>query len=159
LFSAQGITGYYVGYPLRSAPSAGALYPFEIYVIVNNVSGLKRGIYHYQVLTHSLELIKLGDYRSKITNCCLNQDMAGKSGVTFVLTAIFERVTFKYDERGYRYVYIEAGHISQNIYLQATSLGLGSVVIGAFYDDKINKLLKIDGKKEAAIYVHAVGKI
>ncbi|MDI6704353.1 MAG: SagB/ThcOx family dehydrogenase, partial [bacterium] len=159
LFASQGITGYYGNQPLRAAPSAGALYPFEIYLIVNQVEGIDRGIYHYSVLDHSLELVKLGDYRSKSTKCCLNQDVVGKSAVTFVLTAIFRRTTYKYGERGYRYVYIEAGHISQNISLQAVSLGLGSVCIGAFYDDKLNNLLEIDGQKEAAIYVHAVGKI
>lgn len=145
--------------PLRAAPSAGALYPIEIYIVVNNVKDLEKGLYHYNVLEHSLEFLKKGDFRGKITNCALHQEMAGEAGVTFVLTGIFRRSTWKYDERGYRYTYIEAGHISQNIYLQSTSLGLGSVAIGAFYDDSLNDFLGIDGKMEAAIYMHAVGKI
>lgn len=159
LFAAQGVTGRAGGQPLRSAPSAGALYPFEIYLIVNDVEGLQKGIYHYSPIEHSIEMIRSGDYRGEITRACLDQEMVGEAGVVFVLTAIFERTTWKYGERGYRYVYMEAGHISQNIYLQATSLGLGSVVIGAFYDKKVDKLLGIDGERECTIYIHAVGKI
>ena len=85
--------------------------------------------------------------------------MLGDADVTFVLSAIFDRVRHKYGERGFRYAYIEAGHISQNIYLQAVSLGLGSVSIGAFLDEEINKLIGIDGRTEAVIYLHAVGTL
>lgn len=159
LFSAaQGITGYSGNLPLRTAPSAGALYPFEVYAVVNNIEDLDKGVYHYSVIEHSLELLKKGDYRSEVIRAALDQDMVGKANVTFVLTAIFKRATWKYGDRGYRYVYIEAGHISQNISLQAMSLGLGSVGIGAFYDDRVNKLIGVDGRSEAAIYLHAVGK-
>jgi SagB-type dehydrogenase family enzyme len=157
LFAAQGITGEYRGRLLRSTPSAGALYPMEIYPVVNNVSGLKSGIYHYAVREHSLEFIKSGDFRRQITKACLDQEMAGDAQVAFVLSCIFSRVCYKYGERGYRYGLIEAGHIGQNIYLEATSLGLGAVAMGAFYDDKLNELLEIDGENEAAIYVLAVG--
>ncbi len=157
LFAAQGITGKMYGQPLRTAPSAGALYPFEVYLVVNNVEGLSRGIYHYAVLEHELELLKTGDFRKDITDAGLKQDMLGESAVTFVLSAIFNRVCHKYGERGYRYVYMEAGHISQNIFLQAVSLGLGSVGVGAFLDSRVNQLIDVDGKTEAAIYLHAVG--
>jgi len=159
LFAAQGVTGKMYGQTLRSAPSAGALYPFEIYLVVNNIQDLPRGIYHYVVLDHALELVKSGDFRSKITNAGLKQEMLGDASVTFVLSAIFDRARYKYGERGFRYVYIEAGHISQNIYLQATSLGLGSVCVGAFLDDEVNKLIDVDGLKEAAVYLHAVGSL
>jgi SagB-type dehydrogenase family enzyme len=147
------------GQPLRSTPSAGALYPFEVYLIVNNVEGLSQGIYHYALLKHALELVKSGDFSSNITDAGLEQDMLGESDVTFVLSAIFDRTRHKYGERGYRYVYIEAGHISQNIYLQAVSLGLGSVSVGAFLDHKMNDLIGVDGRKEAVIYVHAIGTL
>lgn len=157
LFSAQGITGKYYGTYLRASPSAGALYPIEIYVVVGNVEKLKPGIYHYNVLEHSLELLKEGDFRKKLRQAGLNQEMLEDAAVTFILTAIWERVTYKYDERGRRYAYMESGHISQNIYLQATSLGLGSVCVGAFFDDEVHKLLEIDGKKESVIYLHCVG--
>jgi SagB-type dehydrogenase family enzyme len=157
LFAAQGITGKIYEHPLRSTPSAGALYPFEIYLVVNNVRGLSRGIYHYAVLEHELELITEGDFSAQITDAGLQQEMLGKADVTFILSAIFDRVRHKYKERGFRYVYIEAGHISQNISLQAVSLGLGSVSVGAFLDKKVNQLISADGLKEAAIYLHAVG--
>lgn len=159
LFAAQGITGSLYDRPLRTTPSAGALYPFEIYVVVNKVQNLSQGIYHYHVLNHALELVKLGDFRNEITSAGLKQEMLGEAGVTFILAAIFDRVRCKYGERGFRYIYIEAGHISQNIYLQATSLGLGSVCIGAFLDKDVNKLIGVDGHKEAAIYMHAVGTL
>ncbi len=159
LFSAQGITGKMYGTPLRTAPSAGALYPFEIYLIVNNVEDLPRGIYHYSVLTHALELVKSGDFRGKMISAGLKQEMLGDSGVTFALSAIFDRVRHKYGERGFRYAYIEAGHISQNISLQAVSLGLGSVTVGAYIDEKVNQLIGVDGYKEAVVYLHAVGNL
>jgi SagB-type dehydrogenase family enzyme len=158
LFAAQGITGREQGYELRAAPSAGALYPMETYVAAIRVDGLKPGIYHYAVASHALELVKSGDFRGKLTDASLGQEMVGQAAATFIITSIFERSTYKYGERGYRYAYIEAGHISQNLFLQATSLGLGSVCVGAFFDDKINKLIDVDGKKEAAIYIHCVGR-
>jgi SagB-type dehydrogenase family enzyme len=159
LFSAQGITGKLYDQPLRTAPSAGALYPIEVYVIANDVEGLPCGIYHYAVMNHSLELIKSGDFRKEITAAGLEQEMLGDADVTFVLSAIFGRVCHKYGERGFRYAYIEAGHISQNIYLQAVSLGLGSVSVGAFLDEEINNLIGVDGRTEAVIYLHAVGTL
>jgi SagB-type dehydrogenase family enzyme len=159
LFAAQGVTGKMYGKALRTAPSAGALYPFEVYIIANNVQDLPRGIYHYSVLDHALELVKSGDFRGQIIEAGLNQQTLGDAGVTFILSAIFDRVRYKYGERGCRYVYMEAGHISQNIYLQAVSLGLGSVCAGAFSDEKVNKLIDVDGWKEAVIYLHPVGTL
>ncbi len=159
LFAAQGVTGKTYGHPLRAAPSAGALYPFEIYAVVNNVEDLPQGIYHYSVLDHALELVKAGDFSAKITGAGLAQEMLGDSGVTFILSAIFDRIRCKYGQRGLRYVYMEAGHISQNIYLQAVSLGLGSVSVGAFLDEQVNKLIEVDGRTEAAVYLHAVGSL
>jgi len=147
------------GEPLRSAPSAGALYPFELYVVANNVEGLTRGLYHYAVREHQLELLRTGDLKAEITNAALKQEMLGEADVSFVLAAVFDRIRHKYGERGFRYVYIEAGHISQNIYLQAVSLSLGSVAVGAFLDNKVNTLIGVDGKNEAVIYLHAVGSL
>jgi SagB-type dehydrogenase family enzyme len=145
-------------FPLRAAPSAGALYPIELYVVVNNVRYLQQGLYHYSSRRHALDLVKTDDYRARITRCCLHQDFVGRAAVALVMTAIFHRTTDRYGQRGNRYVYMEAGHISQNIYLQAASLGLGSVAVGAFNDEKLNTLLGVDGQEEMAIYVHAVGK-
>jgi SagB-type dehydrogenase family enzyme len=159
LFAAQGVTGKMYDKALRTAPSAGALYPFEIYVVINNVRDVPQGIYHYLVLDHTLELVKAGDFSGKISDAGLEQDMLGAAGATFVLSAIFDRVRCKYGERGFRYAYIEAGHISQNIYLQAVSLGLGSVCAGAFLDERVNQLIGVDGYEEAVIYLHAVGSL
>ncbi|MGF1614713.1 MAG: SagB/ThcOx family dehydrogenase [Gammaproteobacteria bacterium] len=159
LFAAQGTTGHMYGEPLRAAPSAGALYPFEIYVVAHNVEALARGLYHFAPNTHQLELIRAGDLRSLITQVALQQAVVGEADAIFVLAAVFDRTRRKYGERGFRYVYIEAGHISQNIYLQAVSLGLGSVAVGAFLDEGLNRLLGIDGQSQAAIYLHAVGTL
>jgi len=159
LFAAQGVTDKMFGRPLRSAPSAGALYPIEVYAVVNNVTGPEQGIYHFSVRDHSLELVKAGDFSRKITRAGLEQEMLGDSAVTFVLSAVFDRTRYKYGERGFRYVYMEAGHISQNIYLEAVSLGLGSVCAGAFIDEQVNELIGVDGIEEAAIYLHAAGNL
>ena len=157
LFAAQGVTGKMHGKALRTAPSAGALYPFEIYVVVNNVQDVPKGIYHYSVLDHAIELVKPGDFREQVTDAGMKQQMLGDAGATFILSAIFDRVRYKYGERGLRFVYMEAGHIIQNIYLQATSLGLGSVCAGAYLDEKANQLIGVDGQKEAVLYLHPVG--
>jgi SagB-type dehydrogenase family enzyme len=159
LFAAQGITGSVYDYELRAAPSAGALYPIEVYLVVNNVEELSRGIYHYNVQKHVLELLKEGDFRKEITNAGLWQDMLGEANVTFVISAVFERTQRKYGDRSLRYIHIEAGHISQNISLQAVSLGLGSVCVGAFYDEQVNRLIGLEGNKESAIYFQAVGTL
>ena len=159
LFAAQGITGSVSGHELRAAPSAGALYPMEVYLVVNNVEVLSRGIYHYNIQEHALELLKEGDFRKEITNAGLWQDMLGEAQVTFVLSAVFERTQRKYGDRSLRYIYMEAGHISQNISLQAVSLGLGSVCVGAFYDEQVNRLIGLDGATESAIYLQAVGTL
>lgn len=158
LYAAQGVTGKIYNTLLRAAPSAGALYPIEIYPVVNNVAELKPGIYHYAVKSHAIELIEAGDFRGEITSAGLQQEMFAEAGVTFILSAIFNRTRAKYGERGFRYVYMEAGHISQNIALQAVSIGLGSVPVGAFLDEKVNQLINVDGESEAAIYLQAVGK-
>jgi SagB-type dehydrogenase family enzyme len=157
LFSAQGITGGTPDQFLRTAPSAGALYPFEIYVVANRVEKLPRGIYHYAVKEHAIELVREGDFAGKIADAGLRQDVLGDAAATFVLCAIFDRTRSKYGERGFRYVYIEAGHIVQNLCLEAVSLGLGSVPVGAFIDKDVNELVGVDGSKEAAVLLHAVG--
>lgn len=157
LFAAQGVSGRMYGQPLRTAPSAGALYPFEIYVVANNVQGLAKGIYHYMVREHQLELVRAGDFRGEITEAGLQQGMLGEADVSFVLAAVIDRTRHKYGERGFRYIYMEAGHISQSICLQAVSLGLGSVAVGAFLDQAVSRLVGLDGEKEVPIYLHAVG--
>jgi len=155
LFSAQGITNKEKGF--RAAPSAGALYPIELYIVASRVENLRNGIYHYNVKEHSLELLKEGDFREELYNAS-HQQPVKDAAVVFIFTAVFERTKAKYGERGGRYIYIEAGHISQNILLEATSLNLASLPIGAFSDEELNSILEIDGKTESAIYLNLVGR-
>ncbi|NPA27185.1 MAG: SagB/ThcOx family dehydrogenase [Chloroflexi bacterium] len=157
LFAAQGITGRYRDRPLRTAPSAGALYPYELYALVYRVRDLAAGAYYYDPRDHSLALVRAGDLRAAMAHIGLGQEHLVSGAVVFALSAVVDRVRSKYGERGWRYIYMEAGHISQNLYLQATSLGLGSVAVGAFYDDQMNALLGLDGEHETVMYLHAVG--
>lgn len=154
---AAGITE--PSYPLRAAPSAGALYPIEIYVVVSRVEGIPPGIYHFAVWEHALEVLRKGDFRFPMVAAAVGQDMPGEAAVTFVLSGIFQRTRWKYRERAYRYVLLEAGHIGENLYLASTSLGLGCVAIGAFFDDQVNDLLGLDGAAEAALYLLCVGHV
>ena len=147
------------GYPLRAAPSAGALYPIEIYPVVHDVEDLAPGVYHYAVQEHALELLKEGDFRAEMVGHAVGQEMVGEANVAFILTAIFQRTRWKYGPRAYRYILLEAGHIGQNIYLAATSLGLGACAVGAFFDQGLNRLLDIDGEEEAALYLLIAGRL
>lgn len=159
LFSAQGITGELHGTKLRTAPSAGALYPMELYVIAHNVSGLEPGLYHYGPFEHSLTALKKGNLRDEIYNAGLRQGALKEANIVIVLAAVPARTTGKYGQRGFRYIYMEAGHIAENILLEAVSLNLGAVPVGAFVDSMLDALLGIDGKDEISLYLVAVGKI
>ncbi|MCS7126759.1 MAG: SagB/ThcOx family dehydrogenase [Aigarchaeota archaeon] len=155
VWAAQGITDKRYGF--RTAPSAGATYPLEVYVVVKKggVIDLEEGIYHYLYKEHVLELLKSGDYSRELMEACLDQEWVGDASINIVITAIYERTTWRYGERGrIRYVHMEVGHVGQNIYLQCVSLGLGCVVIGAFYDDSVKKILGVD---EEPLYVIPVG--
>ena len=143
LWAAQGITGR--GW-LKAAPSAGALYPLEIYAVVGAVEGLETGVYHYDPNNHSIKREVEGDLRRKLDSAALEQEPVSAAPVDIVFTAIYERTARKYGERATRYVHIEVGHAAQNVYLQAEAMGLGTVMIGAFYDDRVKETL---GLKEA----------
>src|SRR3989304_7948860 len=145
------------GYEFRTVPSAGALYPIETYLIVNNVEDLEKALYHYNIEAHALEELKVGDFAEKIAHAALEQKMCIKAPVALIWTAVFERSKWKYAQRAYRYVYLDAGHIAQNLALSATSIGLGSCQIGAFFDDEINQILGVDGVDESVIYLSVVG--
>jgi SagB-type dehydrogenase family enzyme len=144
--------------PVRAAPSGGALYPIELYAIVSAVDELTKGIYLYSVPRHALQLISEGDFASELAKATSFPEVFSSVSVTFVLTALFGRTTFKYGERGYRFALLEAGHIAQNILLAATAQKLGAVAVGGFIDDEINDLLDIDGVEEAAVYLVAAGR-
>jgi len=157
LWAAQGTTRRTQGFGLRTAPSAGALYPVETYVVVHAVGGIEPGVYHYAVEQHALDQLKTGDFRPDVAQAALDQDSAYWANVVFVWTAIFERSKWKYQQRAYRYVYLDAGHIAQNVALGAVALGLGSCQIAALYDDEANALLGVDGVEESVIYMTVVG--
>ena len=143
----------------RSYPSSGALYPIEVYPVVHNVNGLDQGVYHYDVRRHALERLAAGDFRQRVVRQALLQEFLGEAGVVLFLSVIFQRMRFKYQDRTYRYGLIEAGHLGQNAYLAATSLGLGACAVGAFLDDEMNKMLGIDGREEAAVYMLGMGAV
>ena len=159
LWAAQGVTKRdfmlrYGGF--KTAPSAGATYPLEVYVVVKEggVEELEPGIYHYLPKDHEIELIKKGDFSDQLTKASLGQEWVKDAAINLVITAIYERTTGRYGERGIRYVHMEVGHVGENVYLQCESLGLGCVVIGAFYDDEVKKILGVD---EAPLYIIPVG--
>lgn len=157
LWASQGITAEQFGYKFRTVPSAGALYPVETYVIINGVEGIPQGVYHYNVLEHCLEQLKEGDYRVTIARAALDQRIAYDASVVFAWTAVFERSKWKYKQRAYRYVYLDAGHIAQTVAMAAVALGLGSCQIAALYDEEVNDLLGLDGIEESAIYLTVIG--
>lgn len=156
LWATQGITARVSGHALRTAPSAGALYPIETYLWVNRVSTVEQGLYHYAVYNHSLELLKKGDFSKEVSRGALDQRIAGDAAVTFIWSAIIERSRWKYLQRAYRYIFMDVGHIAQNLALAAEALELGSCQIGALYDDEMNALLNLDGIEESVIYMSSV---
>jgi SagB-type dehydrogenase family enzyme len=158
LWASQGVTRIMGEYALRSAPSAGALYPVETYLSIQMVEGIGPGIYHYDVREHGLELLRQGDFRAAVAEAALDQGFLAEAAVVFAWTAVFARSKWKYKERAYRYVYLDAGHIAQNVALTAVALGLGSCQIAALYDDEVNAVLGVDGKEESIIYMTAVGR-
>ena len=159
LHYAGGINAQRWGHRLRAAPSAGALYPIEIYPVLHRVDGVEPGVYHYAVQEHALELLKAGDQGGEIVRHGLMQEFLGEANLVLVFTAIFQRLRWKYQERSYRYALLEAGHLGQNVYLAATSMDMGACAVGAFFDDGVNGMLDVDGRAETAIYMLAVGKV
>ena len=154
LWAAQGITSR-KGF--RASPSAGATYPMVIFLAVKEggVTGLEAGIYRYDPWSHSLTMISKGDFSFQLYRACLDQEWVRSAPVNLLIFANFTRTTSWYGERGIRYVYMEAGHIGQNIYLQATALGLGTVAVGAFYDDQLKEIVGTDLEP---LYVFPVGR-
>jgi SagB-type dehydrogenase family enzyme len=157
LWASTGIQRVEHGYEFRTAPSAGALYPIETYAAANNIEGLERGIYHYNIKNHLLEEIRLGNFGDAIAHAALGQQICSAASVVFIWTAIFERSKWKYGQRAYRYIHLDAGHIAENLALSAASINCGSCQIGAFYDDEINSIVEIDGTRESAICLSAIG--
>jgi len=154
LWAAQGITNEQ---GQRAAPSAGALYPLELYLFAGNVSDLNAGIYKYQPQEHQLLRIIEADKREELCQAALSQSSVKGAAAVIVFTAVYERTTGKYGERGIRYVQMEVGHAAQNVYLQAVSLNLGTVTIGAFDDEKVKKIVQM-AEEEKPLYIMPVGR-
>jgi len=154
LWSAQGITNTYGN---RAAPSAGATYPLETYVLVGKVYGIGKGIYRYNPQQNELIKVLDGQHGAALANAALNQWFIAEAPLDIVITAIYERSTARYGERGIRYVHMEAGHAAENVYLQAFALGLGTVVVGAFNDDGVSKIMAL-ADNEVPLYIMPVGR-
>lgn len=149
LWSAYGITEKIN--MLKTTPSAGATYPLEIYYLNNE------GVYHYIPEEHSVEVVKNGNFINKLVDACLGQSFILKASINIIICAVYERTTLYYGDRGYRYVYIETGHCAQNVCLQAVSLGLSSVCIGAFRDKDVKTVLSLPPDVEP-LYIVCIGK-
>ena len=154
LWAAQGITDP-TGF--RTAPSAGALYPLEVYVVAGDVQDLTPGVYKYEPHEHQLVRIMDGDKRAELAEAALAQSCVKEGAIAIVFTAVYEKTTGKYGDRGIRYVHIEVGHAAQNLCLQATAMDLGAVTIGAFYDEEVAELLNLP-QDEQPLYIIPVGR-
>lgn len=152
LWAAQGITG---DRRRRTAPSAGATYPLEIYLVAGHVDGLDAGVYHYDNRAHRLVPVRKGDVRHALSGAALGQRMLAAAAVTIVIAAVYQRTASRYGERAQRYVHMEVGHAGQNIYLQAQALELGTVSVGAFNDAKVKSLLGIPAEP---LYLMPLGR-
>ena len=143
----------------RTVPSAGARHAIETYILVNNVGGLEKGIYWYNALEHKISLvINSENIADKITEACFSQEFVKQSAVTFIWIADIYRMTWRYVDRGFRYLFLDAGHICQNVYLAAESINCGVCAIAAYDDDEMNSLLELDEEKQFVIYLATAGK-
>ncbi len=155
LWSAQGITNER---GFRTAPSAGATFPLEVFAVVTQVEGLSQGIYHYRPQAHQLEFVRPADVLEDLFRACLSQSMILDAGAILVFAADFARTTGRYGQRGERYVHNEIGHAGQNVHLQAAALDLGTVVIGAYRDEEVEDILRL-GEELRVLYLMPVGKM
>ena len=155
LWAAQGITDQTKGF--RTAPSAGALYPLEVYIVAGNVNGIQDGVYKYEIKEHKLRRILAGDKRRELCDAALDQSSVKDAAAVIVLSAVYERTTAKYGEKGVKYANMEAGHAAQNVYLQSASLNLGTVVVGAFDSEEVKNILNMP-EEESPLYLMPVGR-
>jgi SagB-type dehydrogenase family enzyme len=144
---------------LRTVPSAGARHAFETFILVNQVDELKAGLYRYYAIKHKLQEVNIADdVLEMVTQACLNQRFISRSAVTFIWTAVAYRMMWRYQERGYRYMHLDAGHVCQNLYLAGEAIDVGVCAIAAFDDDRLAKVIEVDGVEQFPIYVAACGK-
>lgn len=142
---------------MRSFPSGGGLYPIEVYPILQNCDGAAAGVYHYHVLRHHLERLRDPLESPELRSLSSFGDLLEQAALIVAFTAVFPRTYFKYHERGYRFVLLEAGHLAENFYLVAASLRIAVVAVGGFFDDVVNRTLAVDGVDEASVYLLVFG--
>jgi len=160
LWCTQGVRETFPGATLRTVPSAGARHAFETYLLINNVEGLQPGLYRFLAVEHQLVLLSSSEHlAARITEGCFGQGFILTSAATFIWTAVPYRMCWRYGERGYRYLHLDAGHVCQNLYLAAQAVNCGVCAIAAFDDDSLNRTLDVDGEEQFAIYVATVGKV
>ncbi len=161
LFATQGVRAVVDGeYTLRTVPSAGARHAFETYILANRVEGLANGLYRYLALDHRLLEIDLGPtVGERIEAACYSQPFLQTAGAVFIWTAVPYRMTWRYGERGYRYLFLDAGHVCQNLYLAAEPIRCGVCAIGAFDDDALDRAIGADRSDQFPIYVATLGKL
>lgn len=159
LWAANGISAPGLASHFRTAPSAGARCPLDTYLVVLRVERLEKGIYLYRAQSHSIELVRKGDFETAAVKATAGQEWTRGSAFLFAWIAEFARTTSRYKDRGYRYVFLDAGHVCQNVYLAAESLGFGVTGIAALVDDEVNALVGVDGVKRSIVYMAALGKV
>ncbi len=158
LWATQGLSGAVPGFELRTVASAGALYPNETYLVSQRVEDLAEGIHHYLVREHALGTLSEGDFAQDLAQACLGQDWMRGAAVVFVWGAVVARAAWKYQNRAYRYIYLDAGHLGAQLQLACQGLGLISCNVGAFHDNEVAALLGLDSRTEVVVYLTAVGR-
>ena len=160
LWCTQGVKRVIAGHAIfRTVPSAGGRHAFETYVFLKNVEGIPPGLYRFLTIEHQLLEINTSlELSDNITHACLGQNMIKESAVTFIWVAVVNRMKWRYGERGYRYMYLDAGHVCQNLYLCVEAIKCGTCAIAAFDDDEMNQIIGLNGKDEFVIYLATVGK-
>ncbi len=158
LYATQGVRKEGRKATLRTVPSAGARHAFETYLLINNVKGLDPGLYRYLALSHTLEHLATHEKAEAIQEGCFGQPMISDSAVAFIWVADSYRMTYRYGERGYRYLFLDAGHVSQNLYLAARYFNMGACAIAAYDDDLVNEAIDVDGEELFTAYITTIGE-
>lgn len=161
LWCTQGVQKALPSHSLRTVPSAGARHAFETWLVVNNVSGLQPGLYRFVASKHQLALITHAidnDIADQVTSYCSNQSFIKTAAALFIWVAVPYRMSWRYGERAYRYLHLDAGHVCQNLYLAAQSIDAGVCAIASYDDDQLNTFLGLDGENAFAIYLATVGR-
>jgi SagB-type dehydrogenase family enzyme len=144
--------------PFRMIPSGGALYPLELYVQASRVEGLAPGLYHYDPEAHELDVLRQGDESEALARCLVQADLGRSAAAVVLITAVFARSVFKYADRGYRFILLEAGHLAQNATLIGQEMGLATAPIGGYADRDVDRYLGVDGLNESTVYLFLLGQ-